>query len=107
MLVITFFELTPLLIVSTRGSTNRPRKVVTVIYVFILGTYSILAVNAMLLKIGKVGITNVITFAEPVDNTNASIEAAERTMQFGGGWFANPIWGGNGDYPDIMISKVC
>ena len=32
-------------------------------------------------------------------------DAAERAMQFLGGWFANPIYG-TGEYPSIMRLKV-
>lgn len=51
------------------------------------------------------GITLNISWAEPEDNSTASIDAAERSLQFAGGWFANPIWG-NGDYPQVMIDLV-
>jgi lactase-phlorizin hydrolase len=34
-----------------------------------------------------------------------NIEAAERALQFLGGWIANPIYG-TGDYPDVMKQKV-
>ncbi len=54
---------------------------------------------------GKVGITLNIDWHEPLDNTVANIEAAERGLQFMGGWFANPIFG-TGDYPSIMKLKV-
>ena len=45
-------------------------------------------------------------WGEPADSTTASIDAAERNMQWVGGWMANPIFGSNGDYPQIMIDKV-
>jgi len=53
-----------------------------------------------------VGITLNISWGEPADGTQASADAAERSIQFAGGWFANPIWGGTGDYPQVMIDKV-
>jgi lactase-phlorizin hydrolase len=34
-----------------------------------------------------------------------NIDAAERALQFLGGWIANPIYG-TGDYPDVMKQKV-
>lgn len=52
------------------------------------------------------GITLNISWGEPEDNSTANIDAAERSMQFAGGWFANPIWGPNGDYPQVMIDQV-
>ena len=51
------------------------------------------------------GITININWAEPADNTIASANAAERHLQWAGGWFANPVFG-NGDYPQIMIDTV-
>lgn len=55
---------------------------------------------------GKVGITLNISWGEPADNSTTSAAAAERSIQFAGGWFANPIWGGTGDYPQVMIDKI-
>lgn len=55
---------------------------------------------------GKVGITLNIGWGEPADNTTSSADAAERSIQFAGGWFANPIWGATGGYPQVMIDKV-
>lgn len=52
------------------------------------------------------GITLNISWGEPADNSTASAEAAERSMQWAGGWFANPIWGPTGNYPQVMIDKV-
>jgi len=46
-----------------------------------------------------------ISWAEPEDNSTSAAAAAERSLQFAGGWFANPIWG-NGDYPQVMIDMV-
>ena len=52
------------------------------------------------------GITLNIGWGEPADNTTSSADAAERSIQFAGGWFANPIWGATGGYPQVMIDKV-
>ena len=46
-----------------------------------------------------------ISWAEPEDNSTTNAAAAERSLQFAGGWFANPIWV-NGDYPQVMIDLV-
>jgi lactase-phlorizin hydrolase len=53
-----------------------------------------------------VGITLNISWAEPEDNSTSATAAAERSLQFAGGWYANPIWGPNGDYPQVMIDLV-
>lgn len=55
---------------------------------------------------GKVGITLNISWGEPADNTTASADAAERSIQWAGGWFANPIWGATGNYPQVMIDLI-
>jgi lactase-phlorizin hydrolase len=54
---------------------------------------------------GRAGITLNINWYLPKDDQIANVDAAERKLQFLGGWFANPIFG-NGDYPSIMIAKV-
>ena len=54
---------------------------------------------------GKVGIALNINGYLPADAEIASADAAERALQFMGGWFANPIFG-TGDYPSIMKIKV-
>lgn len=54
---------------------------------------------------GKVGITVNINWYDPKDDQLENIEAAERALQFLGGWIANPIYG-TGDYPDVMKQKV-
>lgn len=38
--------------------------------------------------------------------TTADKAAAERIMQFSLGWYANPIFSENGDYPSIMKERV-
>nr|CAH0099626.1 unnamed protein product [Daphnia galeata] len=54
---------------------------------------------------GKVGITVNINWYDPKDDQLENIDAAERALQFLGGWIANPIYG-TGDYPDVMKQKV-
>jgi hypothetical protein len=54
---------------------------------------------------GKAGITLNINWYAPKDDQPSSQDAAERAMQFLGGWFANPIFG-DGDYPAVMRQKV-
>jgi beta-glucosidase/6-phospho-beta-glucosidase/beta-galactosidase len=54
---------------------------------------------------GKVGITLNIGWDEPEDGSAENIAAAERSIQFAGGWFANPIFG-SGDYPAVMKDQV-
>lgn len=54
---------------------------------------------------GKAGITLNINWYQGKDDSIANADAAERAMQFLGGWFANPIYG-SGDYPGIMRLKV-
>ncbi|XP_072032581.1 cytosolic beta-glucosidase-like [Amphiura filiformis] len=55
---------------------------------------------------GQIGITLPSDFIEPFDRSDpADIDAAERSLQFGLGWFAHPIYI-NGDYPEVMKTKV-
>ena len=44
-------------------------------------------------------------WSEPEDNTSESLWATERSMQFGLGWFAHPVFV-NGNYPYVMIDQV-
>lgn len=55
--------------------------------------------------VGKVGIALNINWYSPATDLTADADAAERALQFMGGWFANPIFG-SGDYPSIMKQKV-
>ncbi len=57
------------------------------------------------MRIGKVGIALNINWFFPGSDQIADADAAERALQFMGGWFANPIFG-SGDYPSIMKLKV-
>lgn len=51
------------------------------------------------------GIALNADWAEPLDTTSSSVEAADRYMDFMLGWFAHPIFV-NGDYPDRLKSQV-
>ena len=61
--------------------------------------------NELTNSTGKVGITLNIGWDEPEDGSAENIAAAERSIQFAGGWFANPIFG-SGDYPAVMKDQV-
>lgn len=54
---------------------------------------------------GKVGITVNINWYAGKDDQIVNSDAAERALQFLGGWMLNPIHG-SGDYPTIMKVKV-
>ncbi|XP_046643168.1 lactase-phlorizin hydrolase-like [Daphnia pulicaria] len=54
---------------------------------------------------GKVGIALNVNWFFPGSDLIADKDAAERALQFMGGWFANPIFG-SGDYPSIMKLKI-
>ncbi len=54
---------------------------------------------------GLVGINLNSFWSEPEDESSLNIEAADRSLQFELGWFANPIFG-DGNYPAIMIDQV-
>uniref|UniRef100_A0A7S2WIS8 beta-glucosidase n=1 Tax=Mucochytrium quahogii TaxID=96639 RepID=A0A7S2WIS8_9STRA len=51
---------------------------------------------------GKIFITLNSEWWEPVSDDPRDVEVAERAMLFNLGWFAEPIYGPNGDYPEIM-----
>ncbi|KAJ3641010.1 hypothetical protein Zmor_027539 [Zophobas morio] len=55
---------------------------------------------------GIVGITIDSIWAEPKTNSTVDVIAAEREMQFGLGWWANPIFSASGDYPEIMKVRI-
>ncbi|CAK0837558.1 unnamed protein product [Prorocentrum cordatum] len=51
---------------------------------------------------GKIGITNNADWREPKTAQPSDVAAADRTVLFQLGWFSEPIFGGNGDYPPEM-----
>ena len=56
---------------------------------------------------GQVGITLNIDWYQPHNETDIEhIGASQTLLEFQAGWFANPIFV-DGEYPDIMRSKVC
>lgn len=54
---------------------------------------------------GKVSIILNVHWGEPKTNTQADIDAAERSLEWWLGWFANPVYV-SGDWPDIMKTTV-
>lgn len=53
---------------------------------------------------GKIGITNNCDWREPLTNNPSDIDAAQRSLEFFLGWFADPIW--KGDYPEVMKQRL-
>lgn len=51
---------------------------------------------------GKIGIANNMDWKEPRTTSPADVTAAHRALEFQLGWFADPIFGESGDYPDSM-----
>ena len=67
-------------------------------------TKSASTINMFMLK-GRISITLDSDWKEPASDSPEDIEAAERSMQFKLGWFANAIYV-NGDYPEVMKTKI-
>lgn len=53
---------------------------------------------------GRIGITNNCDWREPLTNSQADKDAAQRALEFFLGWFADPIY--LGDYPESMKQRV-
>ena len=53
---------------------------------------------------GKIGITNNCDWREPLTDSEADKKAAQRSLEFFLGWYADPIYFGK--YPDLMIELV-
>jgi len=53
---------------------------------------------------GVIGITNNCDWREPRTDSAADRAAAERSLEFFLGWFADPIY--RGDYPEVMRARV-
>ena len=51
---------------------------------------------------GKIAITNNMDWNEPKTSSPADVAAAQRYLEFQLGWFADPIFGGAGNYPASM-----
>ncbi|XP_022888458.1 beta-glucosidase-like isoform X3 [Olea europaea var. sylvestris] len=60
--------------------------------------------NFQKLQGGKIGVTNVTAWYEPLNNTTADKEAASRAVDFSLGWFVAPVV--TGDYPPVMRRLV-
>mmetsp|Transcript_35540 Transcript_35540/g.53794 ORF Transcript_35540/g.53794 Transcript_35540/m.53794 type:complete len:465 (-) Transcript_35540:120-1514(-) len=56
---------------------------------------------------GLIGITNNCDFRFPKNPaSSADRAAAQRSVEFCLGWFADPIWGEEGDYPPVMRERL-
>lgn len=53
---------------------------------------------------GQIGITNNCDWREPLTDSPADKDAAERALQFFVSWFADPIY--KGDYPAVMKERL-
>ncbi|WP_422079365.1 GH1 family beta-glucosidase [Ulvibacterium sp.] len=53
---------------------------------------------------GQIGITNNCDWREPMTDSEADKDAAQRSLEFFLGWFADPIY--FGDYPQVMKDRV-
>ena len=53
---------------------------------------------------GKIGITNNCDWREPLTDSQADKDAAQRALEFFFGWMTDPIF--FGDYPQSMIERV-
>ncbi len=53
---------------------------------------------------GRIGITNNCDWREPKTDSEEDRAAAQRSMEFFLGWFADPIY--FGDYPDVMLARL-
>lgn len=53
---------------------------------------------------GKIGITNNCDWREPLTDSEADKEAAERALEFFLAWFTDPIY--KGDYPEVMRKNL-
>ncbi|KAL3278785.1 hypothetical protein HHI36_016309 [Cryptolaemus montrouzieri] len=55
---------------------------------------------------GKIGIVLDTFWPEPKTNRTEDIKAVDRVLQMRLGWFANPIFSKDGDYPEIMKKTI-
>jgi beta-glucosidase/6-phospho-beta-glucosidase/beta-galactosidase len=56
---------------------------------------------------GRVSITLETSWYKPLYSTSSSDQqAADQSLEFNLGWFANPIYSEKGDYPEIMKKKI-
>ena len=60
-----------------------------------------------ILNPGQCGITINSDWNEPLDPKNPKdVAGAEKLLQCKFGWFANPIFGTTGDYPEVMRTQL-
>ncbi|XP_049542700.1 lactase-like protein [Anopheles darlingi] len=55
---------------------------------------------------GTIGITLDSSWCEPASDAEEDRKAAERSLRFNLGWFANPIFSTTGDYPAEMRERI-
>ncbi|XP_062550641.1 myrosinase 1-like [Armigeres subalbatus] len=55
---------------------------------------------------GMIGITIDASWSEPNTNSTDDLEASDINMRFFLGWYANPIFSAEGNYPQVMIDRV-
>ncbi|XP_044265974.1 myrosinase 1-like [Tribolium madens] len=55
---------------------------------------------------GRVSMVIDSDWFEPASDSDKDIEAAERKIQFTFGWYANPIYHPDGNYPQVMIDRI-
>jgi beta-galactosidase len=53
---------------------------------------------------GKIGITNNCDWREPLTDSEADKQAAQRALEFFLAWFADPVY--KGDYPEVMKERL-
>ena len=56
--------------------------------------------------LGELGITISGTYMFPMSDSKDDTDACDRGFQFNWGWWANPIFGANGDYPQVMKDRI-
>lgn len=55
----------------------------------------------------QLGMTNALGWSEPADwGRRADVAAAERANLWQLAWFAEPVWGGRGEYPAAMVRRL-
>ncbi|KAI7815271.1 glycoside hydrolase, partial [Rhyzopertha dominica] len=55
---------------------------------------------------GKVGITIYSQYFDPHTESCGDRQARERALQFFFGWWANPVYGPKGNYPQVLIDRI-
>ena len=60
--------------------------------------------NEFAAQAGRIGLVNNCDYRYPLTDSDADKAAAERSMEFFLGWFADPVW--LGDYPAVMRKRL-